>query len=86
MRCWPLRRHDWVVYAKQSLGRPARVLEYLSRYTHRVAISNERLVSLHEGQVAFTVRDNANAAKKRIERLPAEPLSGAFDRMCSPQD
>jgi hypothetical protein len=73
-----LRRHDWVVYAKQPLGGPAQVLEYLSRYTHRVAISNERLVSLHEGQVAFRVRDNANAAKKRIERLPAEAFIGRF--------
>jgi hypothetical protein len=73
-----LRRHDWVVYAKQPLGGPAQVLEYLSRYTHRVAISNERLVRLHEGQVAFKVRDNANAGKKRIERLPADAFIGRF--------
>lgn len=73
-----LRRHDWVVYAKQPLGGPAQVLEYLSRYTHRVAISNERLVSLDDGKVAFRVRDNANAGKKRIERLPAETFIGRF--------
>jgi hypothetical protein len=73
-----LRRHDWVVYAKQPLGGPAQVLEYLSRYTHRVAISNERLVRLHEGQVAFKVRDNANAGKKRMERLPADAFIGRF--------
>jgi len=73
-----LRRHDWVVYAKQPLGGPAQVLEYLSRYTHRVAISNERLVSLVRGQVAFRVRDNARPGKTCIERLPAETFIGRF--------
>ena len=73
-----LRQHDWVVYAKQPLGGPAQVLEYLSRYTHRVAISNERIVGMDYGQVAFRVRDNAHAGKKRIERLPAEAFIGRF--------
>jgi hypothetical protein len=73
-----LRRHDWVVYAKQPLGGPAQVLEYLSRYTHRVAISNERIVGINNGQVAFRVRDNANAGKKRIAWLPAESFIGRF--------
>jgi hypothetical protein len=73
-----LRRHEWVVYAKQPLGGPAQVLEYLARYTHRVAISNERLVGLHHGQVTFRVRDNTHAGKKRIERLPAEAFIGRF--------
>jgi hypothetical protein len=73
-----LRRHDWVVYAKQPLGGPAQVLAYLSRYTHRVAISNERIVGINKGQVAFRVRDNANAGKKRIERLPAQSFIGRF--------
>lgn len=73
-----LRRHDWVVYAKQPLGGPAQMLAYLSRYTHRVAISNERLVSLQAGQVAFRVRDNAHAGKKRIERIAAQSFIGRF--------
>lgn len=73
-----LRRHDWVVYAKQPLGGPAQVLEYLSRYTHRVAISNERIVGMADGKIAFRVRDYANAGKKRIERLPAESFIGRF--------
>ncbi|RJF95264.1 IS91 family transposase [Noviherbaspirillum saxi] len=73
-----LRRHDWVVYAKQPLGGPAQVLEYLARYTHRVAISHERLVSMANGTVAFRVRDNANPGKKRIERLPAQQFIGRF--------
>lgn len=73
-----LRRHDWVVYAKQPLGGPSQVLAYLARYTHRVAISNERLVSATDGVVAFRVRDNANPGKKRIERLPAQQFIGRF--------
>jgi hypothetical protein len=73
-----LRRHDWVVYAKQPLGGPAQVLDYLGRYTHRVAISNERLVSAYDGVVAFRVRDNANPGKTRIERLPATDFIGRF--------
>lgn len=73
-----LRKHDWVVYAKQPLGGPAQVLEYLSRYTHRVAISNERLVSLQQGQVRFRVRDNAHPGTKRIESLPVETFIGRF--------
>lgn len=73
-----LRRHDWVVYAKQPLGGPAQVLDYLARYTHRVAISNERLVGLRNGQVAFRVRDNARPGKKRIERIPAQTFIGRF--------
>jgi hypothetical protein len=73
-----LRRHDWVVYAKQPLGGPAQVLEYLSRYTHRVAISNERLVDLKEGQVAFRVRDHAKPGKKRTLRIPADAFIGRF--------
>src|SRR5437899_3286520 len=54
-----LRRHNWVVYAKQPLGGPAQVLDDLARYTHREASSNERLMNLHQGQVAFRVRANA---------------------------
>lgn len=49
----PLRKAEWVVYAKPPLGGPEQVLEYLGRYTHRVAISNNRLVSMEDGQVAF---------------------------------
>lgn len=73
-----LGRHDWVVYAKQPLGGPAQVLEYLSRYTHRVAISNERIVGMANGEVAFRVRDNAHAGSKRIEKLSADAFIGRF--------
>jgi hypothetical protein len=51
------RREEWVVYAKPPLGGPAQVLEYLGRYTHRVAISNNRLLSLEDGHVTFSWKD-----------------------------
>jgi hypothetical protein len=73
-----LHRHNWVVYAKQPLGGPSQVLEYLGRYTHRVAISNERLMSMAGGMVAFRARDNARPGKKRLVRLPAPQFIGRF--------
>lgn len=74
-----VHRHDWVVYAKQPLGGPAQVLEYLGRYTHRVAISNERIVAINNGEVAFRVRVNAEGGgKKRTLRLPGTEFIGRF--------
>jgi hypothetical protein len=49
----PLQSFDWVVYAKAPFGGPAQVVEYLGRYTHRVAISNQRLLSVDDGLVRF---------------------------------
>lgn len=63
-----LYRHDWVVYAKTPLGGPVQVLEYLSRYTHRTAIGNERIRAVSDKEVAFTVRANDKGGK-RLERL-----------------
>lgn len=65
-----LYAHAWVVYAKQPLGGPAQVLGYLGRYTHRVAISNERIVDIDAREVAFRVRADATSGKKRTLRLP----------------
>ena len=53
-----VKRSDWVVYAKPPFGGPEHVLKYLARYTHRVAISNGRLLRLHQGQVSFRWRDS----------------------------
>jgi len=64
-----LYRHDWVVYAKTPLGGPAQVLDYLSRYTHRTAISNERISSVGQSEVAFKVRADAHGGKRTV-RLP----------------
>ena len=53
----PLRNIDWVVYAKEPFAGPEQVLRYLSRYTHRIAISNRRLVSADQNRVAFKYKD-----------------------------
>jgi hypothetical protein len=67
----PLFRQDWVVYAKPPLGGPDQVLRYLGAYTHRIAISNHRLVSLLQGKVTFRWRDSAHKNKKRLMTLDA---------------
>ncbi|HET8707469.1 MAG TPA: IS91 family transposase, partial [Pseudomonadales bacterium] len=72
-----LYQHPWVVYAKQPLGGPAQVLDYLSRYTHRVAISNERILSVTPDTVRFRVRDNHGHGKK-VKQLPATEFIRRF--------
>ena len=67
----PLYREDWIVYAKPPFGGPEHVLRYLSRYTHRVAISNRRLVALTEGQVSFRWKDYAHGCQQRVMTLSA---------------
>src|ERR1700731_3336154 len=62
----PLYRQDWVVYLKPPFGGPEYVLQYLGRYTHRVAISNHRLVSLTDGQVTFRWRDSAHHNEQKL--------------------
>jgi Putative transposase/Transposase zinc-binding domain len=61
-----LYQHEWVVYAKTPLGGPAQVLEYLSRYTHRTAISNERIRSINGCEVAFSVRADDHGGKRLV--------------------
>lgn len=60
-----LYRHDWVVYAKTPLGGPAQVLEYLSRYTHRTAIGNERINTIAPDEVVFMVRADDKGGKRK---------------------
>lgn len=72
-----LYAHDWVVYAKQPLGGPQAVLAYLGRYTHRVAISNERIIGIANDQVAFRVRADAEG-RKRTLRLPGGEFIARF--------
>ena len=76
--CAALRHHDWVVYAKQPLGGPAQALEYLGRYTHRVVISNERILGMDGNSVRFRVRDSANGNRKKVMRLEAGEFIGRF--------
>ena len=73
-----LRHHDWVVYAKQPLGGPAQVLEYLGRYTHRVAISNERILGMEGSVIRFRMRDSANGNRKKLMRMEAGEFIGRF--------
>jgi hypothetical protein len=63
---------EWVVYAKPPFAGPECVLKYLARYTHRVALSNRRLVRVAEGTVEFTVKDYAAAGQQRLVRLSAD--------------
>jgi Putative transposase/Transposase zinc-binding domain len=73
-----LYRHDWVVYAKQPLGGPAQVLAYLGRYTHRVAISNERILGIDGSSVRFRMRDSVNGNRKKVVRLEVSEFIGRF--------
>ena len=69
--CRQLKRVNWVVDAKPPFGNPEHVLKYLARYTHRVAISNGRLLEMHDGQVTFRWRDSANGNQQKLMTLDA---------------
>ncbi len=64
-------RTDWVVYAKPPLGGPEQVLKYLARYTHRVAISNARILDFEDGMVRFRYKDYAHGNRRRVMTLTA---------------
>lgn len=69
----PLRQREWVVYAKKPFGSADRVLDYLGRYTHRVAISNNRLLSMDQEQITFRWKDYRQHDKqKRMTLTPTE--------------
>ena len=69
--CHKLAPREWVVYAKPPFGGPERVLKYLARYTHRVAISNHRLRSIENGNVSFTWKDYAHGNQTKDMTLDA---------------
>ena len=73
-----VHRHDWVVYAKASLGGPEQVLDYLGRYTHRVAICNERILDIGAQTVSVRVRDRTQGNRKRTLSLPAQTFIERF--------
>src|ERR1700742_3489085 len=74
----PLRACEWVVYAKRPFAGPAAVLEYLSRYTHRVAISNQRLLAFDERGVTFRWKDYRTSGRTRYKTMTLE--AGEFMR------
>jgi hypothetical protein len=73
-----LRRIDWVVYAKRPFGGPEQVLAYLGRYTHRIAISNSRLIKLEDGRVSFRWRDYRHHDKVKVMTLAADEFIRRF--------
>jgi hypothetical protein len=74
----PLFRQNWIVYAKPPFGGPHHVLGYLARYTHRVAITNHRLVAFEGDQVTFRWKDYAHKNKKRKMTLSAQEFLRRF--------
>ena len=73
-----LRKKPWVVHAKKPFGSPVHVLDYLGRYTHRVALSNDRICSLHNGEVTFAYRDRKNQDRRKWMTLGAEEFIRRF--------
>lgn len=72
------RRQKWVVYCKKPFGGPEQFIRYVGAYTHRVAISNHRLLQFSHGRVTFKARDNSDPLKHRIVILPAEEFIRRF--------
>lgn len=73
-----LRAKPWVVYAKQPFAGPRQVLDYLGRYTHRVAISNHRLLSFTDTDVRFRYKDYAHGNRRKVMALPAAEFIRRF--------
>jgi Putative transposase/Transposase zinc-binding domain len=76
--CSQLRRLPWVVYSKAPFAGPEKLLNYLSRYTHRVAISNARLLGCADGHVLFHYRDRADGDIRKTASLPADEFLHRF--------
>jgi hypothetical protein len=72
------RQKSWVVYAKKPFGSPQTVLDYLGRYTHRVALSNDRILALENGQVTFTYRDRKDNDRLQSMTLDAHEFIRRF--------
>jgi len=73
-----LQETEWVVYSKKPFGGPEQVLKYLARYTHRVAISNDRLLRLHDGSVTFSWKDYAHGDRQSTMTLAATEFIRRF--------
>ena len=74
----PAAQTEWVVYAKAPFGGPEQVLQYLGRYTHRVAISNSRLLDFADGEVAFQWKDYRHESRHKVMRLDAHEFMRRF--------
>ena len=74
----PLYRLNWVVYCKPPFGGPEHVLKYLGRYTHRIAISNDRLISIQKHQLSFRYKDYSDGSKIKVMRLKPDEFIRRF--------
>lgn len=74
----PLSKSEWVVYAKPPFAGPEKVLDYVGRYTHRVAISNNRLLDIEDGQVRFGYKDYRDHSQQKTMTLSAEEFIRRF--------
>jgi hypothetical protein len=74
----PVREAEWVVYAKRPFAGPEQVLDYVGRYTHRVAISNNRLLDIADGKVSFRYKDYRHDAQQKTMMLDAEEFIRRF--------
>jgi len=73
-----LYNKSWIVYAKSPFGGPQQVIEYLGRYTHKVAISNHRIISAADDKVSFTYKDYADDSQQKIMTLDATEFIRRF--------
>jgi len=71
-------KKNWVVYAKKPFGSPHAVLDYLGRYTHRVALSNDRILQVRDGEVALRYRDRKDGDRKKTMNLEAQEFIRRF--------
>jgi hypothetical protein len=74
----PVYKAEWLVYAKRPFAGPAQVLDYVGRYTHRVAISNNRLVSMGDGKVCFRWKDYRDGSRQKTMSLEAREFIRRF--------
>lgn len=73
-----VRQINWVVYAKPPFAGPERVLDYVGRYTHRIAISNNRLIDIEDGKVHFNWKDYRGGSRQKVMALSAEEFIRRF--------
>jgi hypothetical protein len=81
----PLKKVKWVVYAKRPFAGPEQVLDYVGRYTHRIAISNNRLLDIERGQVSFRYKDYRDQSQQKTMTLSAEEFIRRFLLHALPQ-
>jgi hypothetical protein len=81
-----LWENKWVVYSGEPFGSPQQALDYMGRYTHRVAISNHRIVNVENGKVSFTYRDRKDNDKLKIMTLDADEFIRRFLLHVLPDD